>query len=302
VDGDRLVGGLALEEERRLGLEYIQMMGNGPLCPDHLDLLATPGSEERVIDLFRAWLGRRGRRLVDLKGVRAGSRLGEMLPGPTRCEPLASAPWASLPDTADTYLTGLSSQFRRQVRRATARLEDQGVTHHVRRGASAIESLDTLRILHEAQWGDRSQFLPDFDRFRSACCSGAEVDEVVVHEMASQDTVVATIMGFEVAGRLSLYQSARVDDPRWREAPAALFTAIILDACDRGLTEVDFLRGEEPYKAKFASRRRDLVRLIAGSGGSGRIAWASTVAASKGSQAAVRSVQVGRAAIARARS
>jgi hypothetical protein len=40
VDADRLLGGLALQEGRRLGLPCFRMLGAGPLCPDHLDLLA----------------------------------------------------------------------------------------------------------------------------------------------------------------------------------------------------------------------------------------------------------------------
>ncbi len=301
VDGERLLGGLALEDGRRLGLPYLRMMGSGRLCPDHLDLLAAPSHEDSAIDVLKSWLCRPGGRLFDLKGVRAGSRLIEALPRPVRCEPFAMAPWTPLPDDPDTYLAGLPSQFRRQVRRASTRLAAAGATHRIRRGAPAVRSLDTLRGLHRAQWGDRSGFLPDFDRFAAGCRLGAEADEVAVHELATDDTVIATIVGFEVAGRVSLYQSARVTDAGWREAAAVLLTAVITDACDRGFTEVDFLRGEEPYKRRFAPNRRELSRLVAGQGGTGRTARAATTTASRARLVAVRSVRAGRAALGRVR-
>src|ERR1039457_4104447 len=37
--GDRLLGGLALQENTRYGLRQLQALGNGPLCPDHLDVV-----------------------------------------------------------------------------------------------------------------------------------------------------------------------------------------------------------------------------------------------------------------------
>jgi len=58
VRDDRLLGGLALEEGRMLGLPCLRMMGAGPLCPDHLDLLASPGHEDAVIRSVGSWLSR----------------------------------------------------------------------------------------------------------------------------------------------------------------------------------------------------------------------------------------------------
>ena len=301
VDDGRLVGGLAVEEDRRLGLQRLQLMGSGDLCPDHLDLLAAPGYEDTTINLMRAWLSRPGGRLLDFQGVRAGSRLMEAMPVPARCGPLAVAPWSPLPSDGQVFVAALPSNFRRQVRRASARLAADGVTHRINRGAMALGALDTLRQLHHAQWGDGSHFLPNFDRFAAACQLGAEADEIVIHELATEQTVISTVLAFEVAGRVSLYQSARLTDSHWREAPAVLLTAIITDACDRGFTEVDFLRGEEPYKDRFATRRRELVRLLAGKGLSGRIACASAMAALGATRLAVRSVRAGRGVLARAK-
>jgi CelD/BcsL family acetyltransferase involved in cellulose biosynthesis len=279
VEDDRLLGGLALEEGRRLGLPCLHMMGAGPLCPDHLDLLAVPGQEEAVVRAVRDWLRRPGTRLLSLEGVHAGSRLVTAVPGHVRREALAVAPWAPLPADAGTYLAARPAGFRKTLRRASARMTAAGTTHRINRGRSAVRSLGRLRQLHRAQWEDRSRFLPAFDRFTAACRLAADFDEVSVHELAVGETVIAIMVTFEVAGRVSLYQSARLTDFRWRDATTVLLAAIISDACRRGFAEVDFLRGDETYKSNFASERRELLRLRGASSLTGQAALVAETAA-----------------------
>jgi CelD/BcsL family acetyltransferase involved in cellulose biosynthesis len=297
VDGAHLLGGLPLE--RRHPLLGVRMMGDGALCPDHLDLLAAPGHETAVVSLLRDWLCRPGDRLLDLKGIRPGSRLIEALPGPVRREPMVVAPFTPLPDSPEAYRATLPSQFRRNLRASAKRLTAEGVTHRSIRGLAVLERLDILRDLHQAQWGSRSGFLPVFDRFVAGFAGGCAADEVAVHELANDDLVVATVTAFEVAGRVSLYQSARLTDRRWRDATTVLLAAIIDDACARGLTEVDFLRGDEPYKGRFAPDQREMLRLVAGQGAVGRLGGVARAATFHATRTAVRFVRFGRSAVAR---
>jgi CelD/BcsL family acetyltransferase involved in cellulose biosynthesis len=291
VDGDRLLGGLALEEGRQLGLPCLRLMGAGPLCPDHLDLLSVPGQEDAVIRTLAAWLRRPRARVLDLEGVDVGSRLIMALPGDIRPERLTVAPWAPLPADSRAYLAGRPTGFRKTLRRASARMTAEGSAHRIRRGPSAVGALQALRQLHGAQWGDRSRFLPSFDHFAAACRLGAEFDEVAVHELTVGETVVAIMVTFEVAGRVSLYQSARLTDFRWRDATLLLLATIITDACDRGFAEVDFLRGDEPYKNNFAPERRALLRLRGASGTTGRAILVAQTAARRAKRAAARSAR-----------
>lgn len=297
VDGAHLLGGLALE--KRHPMRSVRMMGDGPLCPDHLDLLATPGHEGAVVRVLRDWLRRPGDRLVDLKGVRAGSRLAEALPGRACCEPMGVAPFMALPHTPEAYRAALPKQFRRNLRVSARRLADEGVAHRAIRGRAVPQRLDTLRELHQAQWGSRSRFLPVFDRFAAGFTGGCAADEVVVHELGNDDLVVASMAAFEVAGRVSLYQSGRLTEHRWRGATTVLLAAIIDDACARGFNEVDFLRGDEPYKGRFTQNHREMLRLIAGQGVMGRLGGVTQAATSQARQTAVRCVRFGRSAYAR---
>jgi hypothetical protein len=297
ADEADLLGGLAVET--RHPMLGVRMMGSGSLCPDHLDLLAVPGHEGVVVSLLRDWLCRPGERLLDLKGVRAGSRLAEALPGRVRRQPMAVAPFAPLPDSPEAYRATLPRQFRKNLRVSAKRLAAEGVSHQTIRGRAVRQGLDTLRELHQAQWGRRSGFLPVFDRFATGFAGGCPADEVVVHELANDDLVVAAVTAFEVAGRVSLYQSARLTDRRWRDATTVLLAAIIDDACARGFKEVDFLRGDEPYKGRFTRNHREMMRLVAGRGVIGRLGGVSHAARFQGTQAAVRCVRLGRSTVAR---
>jgi CelD/BcsL family acetyltransferase involved in cellulose biosynthesis len=107
------------------------------------------------------------------------------------------------------------------------------------------------------------------------------------------------VTAFEVAGRVSLYQSARLTDRRWRDATTVLLAAIIDDACARGLSEVDFLRGDEPYKGRFTPNHRQMSRLVAGKGVAGRVGGVTQAATFHTRQTAVRCVHFGRSAAAR---
>ena len=270
-------------------------MTGGQLCPDHMDLLSGTDGLDDTVRALRGWLDRPGTRLADFDGLAAGSHLSEVLPGGVRRTPCGVAPWTPLPSDAAAYSAGLSSQFRRQLRRASARVADAGIGHRIRRGAAALAAIDTLRELHRVQWGDRSNFLPVFGRFAAACRLGVDADEVAVHELAAGDTVVSSVVTFEVARRVSLYQSARSTDPRWNQASTVLMSEVIADACGRGFAEVDFLRGDEAYKHRFAPNRRELVRLTGATGTAARAAQAAQAVHVTARAATERAVRSGRA-------
>ena len=272
-----LLGGLALQEDRWLGVRRVRVMGAGPLCPDHLDAVALPSHEEEVLAALASWLGRPGSRLLDLEGMAAPARVAAALPGRVRQEVIDVAPWAPLPSDPGQWLTDRSRNFRSNVRKAVNRFEREAATYRVTRGASVEGALGTLRRLHAARWGGRSRFLAAYVRFAAAGRVGAARGEFVFHELVAADAVVAAMGCFEVAGRMSLYQSGWLPAHRWRNASTLLLTRAIEDACRRGLTEVDLLRGDEPYKRSFAPAARQLLRLQAAHGWAGRLALALLV-------------------------
>ena len=222
--------------------------------------------QDVVAGAVRAWSTRPGNRIFDLEGVSFGSLLRAALPPPVQQEVVAVAPWIHAPGDFSEYLAGRPRGFRTTLRKACRLLAEEGLEHRALHSPAPDGALETLRDLHSRAWGDASPFLPLFDRFADAARRGAARGEVVFHEMTDGHKAVASVVAFEVGGRVSLYQSGRIREPRWRNAATVLLAAIIDDASRRGLLEVDFLRGDEGYKRGFASEARQLVRLRAANG------------------------------------
>lgn len=255
VSGERLLGGLALGR-RRLG--WYGAPGPVVLCPDHLDALAEPGAEATVVAALSGWLAQ-GPRLLDVRGLVPGSLL-ERATG-VAAEPADRAPYQPLDGT---YLDGRSASFRRNVRRGARRLEELGLTHR-RVGPDEVPAaLADFRALHDAR-GDRGALLSELDRLESAVVAGARRGEARVDVLGGERTVAVTI-GFEVAGRLSLYQVARSTEREHGSAGTVLLASVIEDAARAGCHEVDLLRGDEGYKSSFADHERGVGRLRAARG------------------------------------
>jgi len=276
--GGRLVGGLALERDRvgagPLAIERLRSPGQGVLAPDHLDLIATPEHRDAVAAAVLGWMRRPGSRVVDLDGLAAEGTLGAVLGGEERGR--TGAPWAALPEDAAAYLAARPGRLRSTVDRTGKRLARAGARHRAVPIEEAERALDDLARLHEGRWADESAFLAGWPRFRRAALAGMRAGEVTLDEVVTADgSVVATELDFVVAGRTSFYQAGRDTSREWRGAGSVLRAEIVRRAIDAGHREYDLLRGDEPYKADWADRRREVVRLRRGFGPLGLAAVAA---------------------------
>lgn len=273
VEQGELVGGIALEERVVAGVSFVSMLGAGDLCPDHLDLLARPGYEAVAAAAVRAWLMSTKSRVVVLGGLVAGATVLDAFPdGSSAVE--ATAPFARLTD-ADAYLSGRSKNFRSNVRKAAHRADREGLRYRRLDPIETSSGLTRLRELHIARWGD-TRFLTSFDRFSAAAMRGAAAGEVSLHELVADDMAVASVVCFELAGRISFYQAGRRPDPQWYSAGTLLLFRIMDHANKRGLHEFDLLRGDESYKLAFADAQRSIVVVRSNWGLRGRAAARAT--------------------------
>jgi CelD/BcsL family acetyltransferase involved in cellulose biosynthesis len=273
-----LIGGLALERQRSVGLPVLRALGAGPLDPDHIDLVAATGQEEAVAAAMRAWLHRRGSRLVDLPGVAEGHRLGPVWGEEPFVTEDEEAPWVLLPPTYDDYRATLPPILRNSIRRSTTKLARHGdVAFRVVDGPELEASLARLRVLHLEQFGPGSGFIAEFERFSAAVRAGSPREEIRLFELWVGDEVAAVDVAFTVCNRMSYYQGGRSLADRFSGAGTVLMAGGFEWACDNGFREVDFLRGTEPYKTQWAPQRRRLVRVRVGVGPAGRTALRAAI-------------------------
>lgn len=265
VEGGALIGGLALEASRGfLGVPTYRFAGSGVLCPDHLDLVARADRAEVVAAKVTEWFHRPGSRLIDLQGVVEHSVLPDVL-SPCELSLLDGAPWEVLAAGTDGYLATRSANFRRSARRAARKLADAGVRHRHVTSDDLQPALEAFRDLQERTPG-RERLLTELPRLCAAVAAGVGSGEARVDVLESDNRAIAVSISFVVAGRLSLYQTARDLDPRFSSAATVLHLAVIAEAAAQGCSEVDMLRGLEPYKTSYASRQRQLTRVRAARG------------------------------------
>jgi len=271
LDGEVLVGGIALQEEQRRGGMRLRFMGSGPLCPDHLDLLAAPGREPEVVDALRTSLAARDPAIVDLDGLRAGAFVTDCFDQRTVVQS-AVAPYLALDGPASLVGRPTRARWRKK----------HGLVHRMVTGEDADVALSTVRSLHEQRWGQESRFLPRFGQFESAAREGMRRGELLLHELVAPGpgggVVVAVSVVLNVAGRASYYQVGRRTEPQWSGAGTAVLACSVAAAVDAGCHEFDFLRGTEPYKREWTTDERSISRLVADVGG--RRAGAAVLAAS----------------------
>ena len=268
-DGADLVGGAAFELDRwgrgPARLERVRAIGQGVLGPDHLDLVATPEHHLGVARAVLTWLRRPGSRVVDLDGLTAAGSLATLL-APHEVERTA-APFADLSGGSEQYLAGRPGKVRSTISRSAKRLTRSGVELVTVDRDDIDAALDDLARLHDQRWAEDSVFLQGWERFCAAARAGAATGDVVVHELRdTEGEAVAVELDLVLGSSIAFYQAGRRTEREWRGCGSVLRARIIEASALAGATEYDLLRGDEGYKADWATDRRDLVRCTMGVG------------------------------------
>lgn len=265
--GDELVGGAAFEVDRigagPLSVERVRSLGQGVLAPDHLDLIAAREHHRAVARAVAQWLRRRGQRVVDLDGLAAEGTLAALL-APHETDRVTS-PYADLSVGAEKYLAARPGKVRSTVTRSARRFERAGarVERVGGRPDEIQEALDDLARLHDHRWADGSPFLKGWDRCRAALAAGAAHGDVALHVLRDErDETVAVEVDLVLGGRVGFYQAGRRTDREWRGCGSVVRAHVIGSAAEAGAVEYDLLRGDEPYKADWATDRREIVHCI----------------------------------------
>lgn len=178
----------------------------------------------------------------------------------------------------DEYLASRSKNLREKVRRGGRKLER---AHEVSyRLCTRPEDLDrdmeTLLRLHRERWGDGTAFggarVVAFHRDLASAM--LEQGRLRLWTMELDGKPVAAWYGFRFEGVESFYQSGRDRSYDKLSVGFLLLSKTIEAAFEDGLERYDFLRGNEPYKDRFADSDQGLETRLIGYGALGRaMAW-----------------------------
>jgi CelD/BcsL family acetyltransferase involved in cellulose biosynthesis len=265
--GDELTGVAPLAYHRTpLGL-VLRPAGEG--VSDYTDWLLPDLREERVAvldELVRAiaddqsWVG------IELPGWRSDSDAGllaqalEKVGASVRILPGLVSPFVSMPDGFESYYSSCGSQARYNVRSRQRRLSEHGQVHFEHASTDeAPRMLEEAMALHARRWQGQhtstvfSSSSAGRSFYRGSIPSAIRegVADLAVLELDGR--MIASAIGFHHDQEFAYYMPAW--DPVYqRYAPSTLLLVHLMQyASDRGATRFDFMLGDEPYKAQWAT-------------------------------------------------
>ncbi|HEX4382451.1 MAG TPA: GNAT family N-acetyltransferase, partial [Myxococcales bacterium] len=298
-EGGQLIGFLPLfSEQVRLGgvlLKRVAFVGDSETGCDYMDALAAPGREREIFEQCLTAVQNLEWDLCDLDDLWRESftavNLAQRFPnaqlsrGITRDGRLRYVcPHIPLQGTYETYLQGLSR--RENLKRREKWLFKQPGTsiECARTPEEAAKATEHFFTLHKARWaaegGSDGVIGEKHEAFhREAISRLAKNGSLRMYTLFCARRPVASVYGVVFGsgaqGKFNYYQSGY--DPEWgsKSVGLVLLARTVSDAFAEGLSEFDFLRGNESYKAEWARGERWTVQLRLWRGMRGRTARAA---------------------------
>jgi CelD/BcsL family acetyltransferase involved in cellulose biosynthesis len=238
-------------------------------CPDHLELLASPAADlDALVGALEnlAWvvirLGNLAEGAVNVERFCAAC---ERRGWTVRRKLLRRCPYLDLPGSWGAYLSSLSSHGRHAIRRKERKLHQEHDVALTDYGPARLdEGLHHLQRLHALRWGHEGAFRdPAMQRLhRRFAALLADGGQLCLVTLDLDGVPAAAWYGFSVGDTIYHYQSGR--DPRWERdrVGTVLMGLMIRRAIERGYRRLDFLRGEEAYKAEWTRTARPCYEVV----------------------------------------
>ena len=255
-------------------LRRLSFLGTG--TSDYLDVLAMPGWERFVAGSLYEYLETTGGwQIADFQQLRDGSFLREHCPSEaSRLTVLdvrgEACPYLPLPQTWEMLLQGLGKKTRTNVGyydRALHKVYEVALGP-VTDGSELDDELSRLFELHERRWNQR--WLPGVFAGRRVQAFHRDVarrllnrDWLRLFYLRLDGVTQASLYCFGYGNRLCYYQGG-FEPTLARLSLGTVLTARAMQAAIAEERQVfDFLRGDEPYKAKWTGESQfNLRRLI----------------------------------------
>ncbi len=258
----------------------LRFLGSGAACTDYLDIFCRPDDALSVAHALRQWLYSEGCHetlglidLIELEGHHANA------PGVTALQDvLARQGWSEeiaalescwvvdLPPTWDGYLTRLSPRGRRRAKNAIKSLQTGEMKFRVwDQHDDVVAQWPAFVELHQKrrhQKGESGCFAEGpFEQFlRRAAFRLAAIGQASLVTVQFKEHMIAAALQLHGRGSGFLYQTG-MDSDYIKLEPGHVINALLLHTGQStGLVEFDFLRGNEPYKARWGADPVPLVR------------------------------------------
>ncbi len=247
-----------------------RFLGDPDVC-DYLDFVATPG---RGYDFFRILINhlrQEGVTHLDLKPIRADSKLlnelihvAENLDCEVSCDAEDITLELELPATWEEFLHSLTGKQRHEVRRKLRRLKEAADIKYrvVEDFKKVIGEMETFLALFGLSRSDKAAFMTAQMNsfFRSLAEAMAEANILKLFFLDLDGTPAAAVMCFDYNSTRYLYNSGY--DQRFSSLSVGLLSKVltIKESIQRGGKKYDFLKGAEDYKHRLGGKPITLYR------------------------------------------
>lgn len=243
------------------GLRQVRFIGNGPA--DQLGPVCRPEDSHLAVDLLREALAdsRLTGDVVLLQDMPSARPWWEPLSA--RRIRLEKSPVLRFdqPMTWEELLASKSKNFRGQATGKPRRLARRhAVAYRMATPGSLEEDLEQFFALHATRWEGSSSILEERKRrFLSDFARAADERGWLRLWFVELDgRPVASFLGFQFAGAYYYYQAGRDLAVEDTSVGFVLLVHVIRDALESGASEFRLLRGDESYKARFATGHADI--------------------------------------------
>jgi CelD/BcsL family acetyltransferase involved in cellulose biosynthesis len=268
-DGHRPVGLLPVEP--RPGPRGLPALGLVPpwLGADHLDVVAEPRHRAAVAAAMAAHLAARTDwQVLDLDGLdRSGALTGQLGRAlrPPRFLPLPPigipVPYVALPEETGSLRSNALKEAARKLRG----VERGGGGFSVVSSPPEVAGLlEELMDLHNRRFEAASAVFSTAARRRFHLLAAhrmAEAGMARIYRLEADGTNAGLQYDFVLGDRVFFYQSG-IQPAAGRSPGLVVLGSAIRSATEEGFREFDLLRGEEPYKLRFATDIRRNLRLL----------------------------------------
>jgi len=248
-----------------------RLFGN-PDVSDYADLATAPGMTEVFFQALRDYLVAEGIRSLEMLPVRPDAiAVTELLPFLHQVgmrftlEEIDATYTVPLPGTWSDYLQQLSGHQRHEVRRKLRGLSRIGSYRFVDilGSADAESAMERFIAWFRAYHSGKAAFLDSarMAYFTTLASTLAEKGMLRLFVLEIEGVPGAMTFCIEYDDTLYLYNNAY--DPRFETLSIGTLSKVLSlrEGIRRGLKVFDFLKGEEPYKARLGGRRLPLYRI-----------------------------------------
>ncbi len=274
---DRLVG-LAPFFQVNPEIKELRLIGSLEIS-DYLDLILDPDHAEEFVGALLARISKGepdGPFHLILDNLLEDSPSVQMLESAAmnvgwryEQERLQPAPLLDLPAAMDDYLQLLESKQRREFKRKMRRAADYpaSVTWRIEDTPERITQGIEIFLDLMSTDADKRSFLTDpmKEHFRRLAREACEAGWLHLAFLEVSDAPVFGYLNFITQNRLWIYNSG-FDPDHFALSPGWVLMGYLIDwAIERGLSSIDFMRGDEEYKYRLGGADRFVCRLNIGS-------------------------------------